>query len=186
MDRLVRDLLDVVRLEAGHLSIDPARCSSEAVLREALETQRVLAEAAAVELRLEVEGQLADLWADRERLLQVFENLIGNALRFTAAGGAISVGARPRERDVLFWVRDTGAGIGAEELAHLFDRLWQSRRSRRHGAGLGLAIARGLVEAHGGRIWVESVVGVGTTFFSVPIASQAHDERPRRSPQPHA
>jgi len=104
--------------------------------------------------------------------LQVFENLIGNAIKFTAAEGSIRVGAGPRDGEVLFWVRDTGCGVSAEDLPRIFDRFWQARKAESHrGAGLGLPIAKGLVEAHGGQIWLESAVGQGTTvFFTIPTA----------------
>jgi len=101
----------------------------------------------------------------------VFENLIGNAIKFTEAGGSISVGATPRDGEVLFWVADTGVGMAADDLPHVFERLWQASRSGRAGAGLGLPIAKGIVEAHGGRIWVDSALGAGSTFFfTIPTA----------------
>jgi signal transduction histidine kinase len=129
-----------------------------------------LAAAASLELWSDVSSGLPDLRADRDRLLQVFENLIGNAIRFTPAGGRITVGAVPREGCVLFHVADAGPGIAAEDQPYLFDRFWQARE-RRHGAGLGLPIVKGIVEAHGGRVWVESAPGSGATFlFTIPIA----------------
>ena len=107
-------------------------------------------------------------------LLQVFENLIGNALKFTHPGGRITVGAAPRAGETLFWVADTGSGIASEDVVHVFDRFWQSRKADRRGAGLGLSIVKGIVEAHGGRIWVESLIGRGSTFFfTIPAAPPA-------------
>jgi signal transduction histidine kinase len=109
--------------------------------------------------------------ADRGRVLQVFSNLIGNALRFTPAGGSITLGARREEGLVRFSVVDTGPGIPPEHLPHLFERFWQAKEGSREGAGLGLPIARGLVEAHGGRIEVASTPGQGSTFsFTLPMA----------------
>jgi PAS domain S-box-containing protein len=176
MNRLIQDLLDVTRMEAGSLSIDRARIAAGEVLGECAEAQRPLAAAASLELRLEVAPDLPDVLADRDRLQQVFENLIGNAIKFTGPGGAIAVGAAPRDGEVLCWVADTGAGIPAEDLPHVFDRFWQAQRPGRHGAGLGLAIARGIVEAHGGRIWVESTPGRGSTFFfTMPTAPRAEE-----------
>jgi signal transduction histidine kinase len=138
----------------------------------------LLSEAASLELTLEVEEELPDIFADRDRLLQIFENLIGNALKFTERG-RISVGAKPKGPEVLFWVADTGSGISSEHLPHLFDRFWQAKEARRRGTGLGLPIVKGLVEAHGGRIWVESTVGRGTSFyFTIPTA--ASREEPAR------
>ena len=98
--------------------------------------------------------------------------MIGNAVKFSREGGLITVGASTSEADVLFWVRDAGIGIASEHLPHVFDRFWQAENSRRRGAGLGLSIVKGLVEAHGGRIWAESTLGHGTTFFFTIPASQ--------------
>ena len=115
---------------------------------------------------MELPAELPPIFADRHRLLQVFENLIGNAVKFSEREARITVGATAREADVVFWVRDTGGGIAPEDLPHVFDRFWQARsKSARHGAGLGLPIVKGIVESHGGRIWVESTQGRGTTFF---------------------
>jgi signal transduction histidine kinase len=120
------------------------------------------------------------VWADRDRLLQVFENLIGNAVKFTNPGGHVTVGASPGQGEDIFWVSDTGAGIAAEDIPHVFDRFWQGCGTRRCGAGLGLSIVKGIVEAHGGRVWVESAAGQGTTFaFSIPTVSQAEPGRGR-------
>ena len=116
MNRLIQDLLDVTRLEAGQLAIEPARVATSQVVADALEAQRPLAAAASCALRGELGHDLPDVWADRDRLLQVFENLIGNALKFTDAGGQVTVGATPRDGEVLFWVADTGCGMTPEEV----------------------------------------------------------------------
>jgi len=172
MDRLIQDLLDVSRMEAGQLPIEQGRVPPQDVATDTVETQRVLAANASVDLQLELSPDLPEVWADRNRLTQVLENLVGNALKFTGPGGSIRVGAAPRAGEVVFWVRDTGVGMSIEELEHVFDRFWQARRGDRRGAGLGLPIAKGIVEAHGGRMWVESKVARGTTFyFTVPVAS---------------
>jgi signal transduction histidine kinase len=128
--------------------------------------------AASLELQLDAPDGLPEVLADRNRMLQICENLIGNAAKFTPAGGRISVGALARGREVLFWVADTGEGIEEDDLPHVFDRFWQGREARkRRGAGLGLPIVKGLVEAHGGRIWAESARDRGTTiFFTLPVA----------------
>jgi signal transduction histidine kinase len=134
--------------------------------------QRPLASSSSLELRYDVDDDVPDIWGDQDRLLQVFENLIGNAIKFTKAGGCITVGAAPRDHQVIFRVEDTGAGIAAENLPHVFDRFWQATRANRQGAGLGLPITKGIVEAHGGRIWVESTPNRGTTFFfAIPEAT---------------
>ncbi|HYO51521.1 ATP-binding protein [Archangium sp.] len=169
MNRLIDDLLDVARMEAGQLSISLAPQPTEALLREAREAARP--QDGAVHLELEVTGALPPVLADRDRLLQVFSNLLGNALKFTPPGGRVSVGAREEGSHVCFFVRDTGPGLGPEALAHIFDRFWQGARGDRRGAGLGLSIARGIVEAHGGKMRVESEPGRGSTFlYTVPVA----------------
>lgn len=172
MDRLIHDLLDVVRLEGGTLSVEPSPQAGRALLEEAYEAMSPLARE--VRLSLEADSTLPVVRADRQRVLQVFSNLVGNALKFTPPGGEISLGARVEGEDVCFFVRDTGPGIPREALAHLFDRFWQADQRDRRGAGLGLSIVKGLVEAHGGRIWVESELGRGSTFFfTLPIAHGA-------------
>jgi PAS domain S-box-containing protein len=176
MKRLINDLVDVTTVEAGKLGLDRARVSPRQLLVDALEVQRPLAASASIDMQLDLERELPDIWADQHRLFQVLENLIGNAIKFTPASGRITVGASPGEREVLFRVSDTGCGISPTDLPHVFDRFWQLRKSR-EGAGLGLPIARGVIAAHGGRIWVESTLGRGTTFFfTIPRA----DAVPRR------
>jgi len=174
MNRLIQDLLDVTRMEAGRLSIMQEQVSTAQFVTEALKAQMPLASSASLELQADLAPNLPDVRADRHRLLQVFENLVGNALKFTEAGGRITVGAAPRDGEVLFWVTDTGLGIPAENLSHIFDRFWQARKAERRGAGLGLPVVKGIVEAHGGRIWVESIPDQGTTFFfTIPMADRA-------------
>ena len=127
MNRLIQDLLDVTRMEAGRLSIEAgARAPRARLVSEVVEAQRALAASASLELELELDADLPEVWADRDRLLQVFENLIGNAVKFTEPGGRITVGAAPRDAEVLFWVTDTGPGIEADDLPHVFDRFWQA------------------------------------------------------------
>jgi PAS domain S-box-containing protein len=179
MDRLIRDMLDVTRLEAGRLPVEPASISLEPLVADSLEAQKALAASGSVDLQSNLAHELPPVWADRDRLLQVLENLIGNALKFTEARGCITVGAAPRGDEVLVWVADTGTGIPAEHLPHLFDRFWRARPNERRGAGLGLTIVKGIVEAHGGRIWVESTPGRGSTFFfTIPTSPHANLSRP--------
>jgi PAS domain S-box-containing protein len=165
MNRLIQDLLDVTRLEAGRLTLRLRPLRPAQVAADAVQIQSGLAAAGAHELRLELSTDLLEVDADRDRLLQVFENLIGNAIKFTPAGGSITVGAVQEGMQVLFSVRDNGPGIAPEDQPHLFDRFWQARPTRRDGAGLGLPIVKGIVEAHGGRVWVQSAPETGSTFF---------------------
>jgi signal transduction histidine kinase len=185
MNHLIQDLLDVARMEGGRLTIERSPIPVEQVIADAVQTQEPLAASASLELRLDLEPELPELWADRDRLLRVFENLIGNAIKFTEGGGSITVGAAARDDEVLFWVADTGIGLAPDELPHVFERLWQARGAGRHGAGLGLPIVKGLVEAHGGRVWVESTLGAGSTFFfTIPLAPVAESWRPEPAPSP--
>jgi signal transduction histidine kinase len=180
MNRLIQDLLDVTRMEAGRLSVDRARVSIGHVLAESVEAQMPLAASASLELRLDVARDLPEVLADRHRLLQVFENLIGNAIKLTQPGGRITVGVAPRDGEALVWVADTGPGIAANDLPHLFDRFWQAPRAGRRGAGLGLPIVKGIVDAHGGRVWVESTPERGSTFFfTIPTAPRAEERAPQ-------
>jgi PAS domain S-box-containing protein len=177
MNHLIQDLLDVSLLEAGRLAIERERLPVADLLREAVEMQLPLASSAGLDIRLNVEGDIEDVYGSRHRLLQVLENLVGNAIKFTPTGGHVQVGAFRKGEDVLFYVADDGAGIAPQELDRVFDRFWQATtKARRLGAGLGLPITKGIVEAHGGRIWVESKLGTGTTFFftipSVDVANQ--------------
>ena len=111
--------------------------------------------------------------ADEERIMQVMSNLVGNALKFVPRGGSVVLKCEPRGAEAVFAVTDSGPGIASEDLERLFDKFWQRRLTDRRGVGLGLAIARGIVEAHGGRIWAESNVGVGSTFyFSLPAMAE--------------
>jgi PAS domain S-box-containing protein len=174
MNRLIQDLLDVTRIEGGQgLAIEPEREEVGPLVEEACEMLRPHAEDKGLRLSCELPEHLPAVRADRDRILQVFSNLIGNALKFTEHG-AIMVRAESAEGAVRFAVSDTGPGISQEDLPHLFERFWQARKARKGGAGLGLAITRGIVEAHGGRIWVASRVGEGTTFyFTLPVAGEA-------------
>lgn len=176
MTRLIQDLLDLTRVEAGRLAVEAARVPTRQAVAECLEAQTMLISDASLELRVELAKDTPDVWADRDRLSQVFENLIGNAVKFTQPGGRIVVGAALRDREVLFWVADTGCGIAAADVPRLFDPFWQADKTGRRGSGLGLPIVKGIVEAHGGRIWVESTPGEGSTFyFTIPTAVLSED-----------
>jgi hypothetical protein len=128
-------------------------------------------EAAGLSLDVEAPGSLPLVHADRERIQQLFGNLIENAVKFTPSGGRIRIGATRGDREVRFFVRDSGPGFPPESLTHIFDRYWRGRRRDRRGIGLGLSIARGIVEAHGGRIWASNEHGGGTVHFTLPEAA---------------
>jgi signal transduction histidine kinase len=170
MDRLLLDLLDATRLDAGTLALNVQRMGVATLLEEVDESLRPVAELQGLTLQTPDGDALPFIRADRGRILQVFWNLVGNAIKFSPKGGTISVTAEPFGNEVRFSVIDTGAGIPARDLPNVFERFWQGSRLDRRGAGLGLSIAKGLVEAHGGKIWVSSVEGEGSTFsFTIPI-----------------
>jgi signal transduction histidine kinase/FixJ family two-component response regulator len=167
--RLLRDLLDISAMEAGRFSVERRRVDPADVLLSALESQQSLAADASVIIGSDLSPELPAVDADEERLLEVLENLVGNAVKFTNPGGSITVGAAREGEEMKFWVQDSGAGIPADQLPHVFDRFWQAKRTDRRGTGLGLTICKGIVEAHGGRIWADSIVGKGTRVsFTVP------------------
>jgi PAS domain S-box-containing protein len=184
MNCLIEDLLDTSRLEAGGLHVEPVLVPASDIIRRGFEAQSPAAAAMSIALRLDVPADLPTVWADRRRIGQVFDNLIGNAIKFTPAGGSVTVGATASDGDVVFWVRDTGRGIAARDLPRVFDKFWQADKAERRGAGLGLTIASSVVEAHGGRIWVESTEGEGSTFsFTLPSLAPS-TQQPESSPQP--
>ncbi|MEO8335488.1 MAG: HAMP domain-containing sensor histidine kinase [bacterium] len=171
MDRLIGDLLDVVRLEAGPLSVDLQPCELEGILTVAVEALQSRADERGVALELVRPPSGAKVYVDAGRIHQVMDNLIGNAVKFTPAAGRVRVMAEVDGAMARVSVSDTGPGIPEEQGSRLFERFWQARGGDRRGLGLGLAIAKGIVDAHGGRIWVESTVGKGSQFlFSVPLA----------------
>jgi signal transduction histidine kinase/FixJ family two-component response regulator len=171
-ERLVRDLAEITAIETGRFSIERRGVEPADVILAALELQQGLAADASVIIAADLSPDVPAIEADEERLLEVLENLIGNSVKFTASGGSITVGAARRDGRVVFWVKDNGSGIAAAELPHIFDRFWHAKKTKRRGTGLGLSICKGIVEAHGGRIWAESVANRGTTvFFTVPITA---------------
>jgi PAS domain S-box-containing protein len=172
MKRLISDLLDAKRIESGGLNVDPRAEEVTTVVGDAVEMLRPLATSSSLQLDAAVPDGLPRVMVDPARVQQVLSNLIGNAIKFTPAGGSISVRAELAEDGVCLAVVDTGPGIPTEQLPHIFSHFWQGKRTDRRGVGLGLAIAKAIVEAHQGRIWVESQVGAGTSFyFTVPVVS---------------
>ncbi|HEY8832827.1 MAG TPA: ATP-binding protein [Gemmatimonadaceae bacterium] len=171
MDTLIRDLLDVNRLDAGKLVVSPLAVDPSTLLADSLQTLRPLVDEKEIALDLQIETPLPKVMADPDRIQQTLSNLVGNAIKFSPAGSKIVVVARKDPEGVVISVIDSGKGIAPEQVPRVFDRNWQSSRTDRQGAGLGLAISKGIVEAHGGRIWIESKQGEGTTAsFTLPFA----------------
>jgi signal transduction histidine kinase len=176
MSRLIGDLLDAAKIEAGALQAAPQPEEVSALIESAVEMLRVIATDKNVRLAPASSQDAGLVSCERNLILRVLANLIGNAIKFSSDGSSVSIGAEPEAGQVLFSVADTGPGIPAEHVSHAFDRYWQQKGSDRHGSGLGLYIAKGIVEACGGRIWIESTPGGGTTVrFTLPIArTEAH------------
>lgn len=166
-NRLIQDLLDITHIESGRLSLHREPHKAASIAGEAVELAGIVAADRGISLvRGEMDGE-ARVNADRDRVLQALGNLIGNALKFTPAGGSVTVSVEADGGEVRFSVADTGTGIAPEQVAHLFDRYWQANTADRRGVGLGLSIVKGIADAHGGRVEVASQVGRGTTFTLV-------------------
>jgi PAS domain S-box-containing protein len=181
MERLINDLLDVKRLEAGRVTLQIRDVRIENVVHDVIELFEPIARGRSLELTSELHEPLPTVPADYQRLSQVLSNLLGNALKFTEPGGRVRIEVRRAGEGLIVAVSDTGRGIAPEHLPHVFDRFWQAQPQIRKGLGMGLAIARGIVEAHGGRIWVESEAGAGTTvLFTLPLV-QPTPQKPRAS-----
>jgi len=165
MARLIEDLVDFAGIQAGKLAIARSTHKPEDIITATSDMFGPLATEHGLRFETRVFPNLPAIDCDSERAVQVLSNLVANALKVTPKGGAIAIGAEPKDNEVVFFVRDTGPGISAEELPRLFERYWRSAQPSYKGAGLGLSIARGIVDAHGGRIWAESQLGVGSTFY---------------------
>ncbi|MEA2761307.1 MAG: hypothetical protein QOD47_591, partial [Gemmatimonadaceae bacterium] len=168
MNRLIEDLLDTVRLQSGRLSLAVEDVRVDDIIRRADETFRPVAERRHVHFETAGHDGVT-VRADPTRVAQIVGNLVGNAIKFAPEQGSVKLLATPHDHEVLFQVSDDGPGIPADNVSHIFDSFWQARKNDRRGVGLGLAIAKTLVEAQGGKIWVESKVDHGSTFsFSLP------------------
>jgi signal transduction histidine kinase len=184
MDRLIKDLLDMASLQAGQLKLDLGRYAVDELVRDGLVLLEPLAIEKHIELRTRLPQERCWVECDRDRFFQVLSNLVGNALKFTPEKGTVTVAVMPGEGFLRFCVKDTGPGIPAEALPHLFEPFWQVEGTGKKGTGLGLTISRGLVMAHGGSLEVESEQGQGSTFsFTLPRPSPgAERERAPGSP----
>lgn len=183
MERLIQDLLSVTAIEAGRLSIAPRKLRVEDLFQDAREMLEGIAREKSITLKVDRAADLPPVRGDLARVLQVFSNLVGNAVKFTPEGGVITLSAARADDEIQCAIADTGSGIPPEDLPRIFGKFWQSKRGDHRGVGLGLAIARGIVEAHGGNIGVRSEVGRGSVFsFSLPVWKDADTvEEPRKT-----
>ena len=186
MEYLVRMLLDVASMDAGRFRIEPADVDGAPLVRETLDQFAAQAESKSIRLQSQPTPIEADLKvrADRDRIVEVLSNLIDNAIKFAPRAGRVTVTLRSDDDAVFFAVNDDGPGIAPENLPHVFDRFWKAEAGGKRGTGLGLFIAKGIVEAHGGRIWADSSPGHGGTFsFTLPRAPVT-DQRMTQSASP--
>jgi signal transduction histidine kinase len=168
MNRLIEDLLTSTRIEAGQLEIRPHYCDLQPLLRDLAQLVQPVAAEKSIEFVYSIDPDVPTVFLDPDRLSQILWNLVGNAIKYAPEHGVVSLRVQTVNAEVEFRVRDTGPGIAASEIPLIFDQYWQAKHTK-GGAGLGLYISKGLIEAHGGRIWVESIVGEGTTVcFTVP------------------
>jgi PAS domain S-box-containing protein len=178
MRRMIEDLLDVASIEGGRLSVQVADHDLTALCEDALELMQPLAAGKQIKLAATLPPGTVAVCCDRDRTLQVFSNVLGNAIKFTPTGGRIELTVDLSETSAVVAVRDSGPGVPERQLPRLFERFWQADETARHGRGLGLFIARGIVEAQNGEIRAESRPGAGATFsFTLPLASVR--ERPQ-------
>lgn len=166
MNKLIEDLLLVTNLEEGKLHVNKTAVSVNELLNDVIASFEDIAAQKQVRLVLNFDYKKEHvIQADRDRIFQVFGNLISNALRFTPPEGKIEVGMEENPTSYLFHVKDTGAGIPASNLTHIFDRYWQGHKDRNTGVGLGLSIVKGIIDTHDGSVWVESEIGQGASFY---------------------
>lgn len=188
MEYLIKSLLDSASIEAGRLAVERERCDVGELLEATFEVFDGLAAQKSIRLEWQRAGfGNASVLGDHERILQVLSNLVGNAIKFTPEDGTIVLGAVLAGHETRFAVTDTGPGIAEEHLPKLFERYWKAEQGGRRGAGLGLYIAKGIIDAHHGKIWVESSPGKGSTFFfTLPLAEPAQESAslPEEAPSP--
>lgn len=170
MERLLCDLLDLARIESGTLSIVRRQHDVGALLLEVLRTYQPMFAGRNITFTIDMPADSIDAFFDHDRIVQLLSNLLGNAMKFTPGGGAVTLRAERQANHVAFALHNDGAGISAAALPHIFERFWQIDSNARRGLGLGLNICRTIIEAHGGQIWAESEVGKGALFrFTLPI-----------------
>lgn len=171
LDQMVMELLDLARIESGRVQLQKSPCDLSQLLTQSVNRMKMQAERAGIEISAHCSESLPVIKIDVERIEQVLINLIHNAIKFTPPDGKITLTAEMERNSIIIRVQDTGVGIAEEDLPRIFERFFKTDRARSSGGtGLGLSIAKHIVEAHGGKIWVDSKPGAGSTFsFSLPI-----------------
>jgi signal transduction histidine kinase len=178
MDQLIGDLTDAAKIHAGRLHLDRQECTLQQAVEPAIDRMQVLSQEKGVEFAVRIPPEPFRLLVDQPRITQALDNLLGNALKFTPPAGTITLQAGILESEVQFSVADSGPGIPENTLSRVFEPYWQVRKTKL-GMGLGLFIAKTIVEGHGGRIWVKSSIGRGTTFyFTLPSIGKDTGKRP--------
>lgn len=165
MQMLISDLLDFAKMQSSTFAVDLAAENPRDIIEHVADSFKELASQKKIDLLLDLPAKMNSIACDAGRIVQVLSNLIGNAVKFTPEGGKIVIAAVDDKSDLLMSVKDSGPGIPKEQLLRVFDRFWQAEETKKLGSGLGLSIAKGIVTAHNGKIWAESEVGQGTTFF---------------------
>lgn len=171
MQLLISDLLDFAKMESSSFAVELSDENPNYIVTQVVDSFKTLAQQKEITIRADLPSHLKNVACDGGRIVQVLSNLIGNSLKFSPNGSEIVIAAKDTDKDLLISVADNGPGIPPEKLSKVFDRFWQSEETKKLGSGLGLSIALGIVVAHKGKIWVESEVGKGTTFyFTIPFA----------------
>jgi signal transduction histidine kinase len=181
MQRLIHDLLELTQIESGRIVLDRSPHDATDLVEACVKGSLPQASARSIEIVPDIRPGECIADCDRNRILQVLSNLVGNAIKFTAPGGRVRIDAQATGEGIRFSVIDNGPGIPAEQLPYVFERYWQARRAQQRGTGLGLSIARGLVEAHGGRIWAESALNIGSRFFFVLPEARIKLSKPEKA-----
>jgi PAS domain S-box-containing protein len=172
MQKLIGDLLDFAKIQSGTFSVEKFREKTTDVILPVIEILKILAEEKRQYLEIEVPMSLPEIDCDSYRMGQVLSNLLGNAIKFTPEGGHVQLKATEEKDGILVSISDSGPGITPEQLPRVFERFWQAQGTKQFGSGLGLSIAKGIIEAHGAKIWAESEVGQGSRFyFTIPLAT---------------
>ncbi len=176
MSKLVSDLLDVTRIEAKSLKVEMRDSALNEITLNVIDAFNLSAQEKSLHLISDIPFDCRNVTCDPDRTFQILSNLVSNAIKFSGSGGSISIHAENLGHEIEVRVTDSGAGIANEYLPHVFDRFWQEKSTAHIGTGLGLEIAKGLAEAQGGKMWVKSQHGVGTTFYFTLLLPE-HDKK---------